>query len=112
MVAYVYDYIARRNPVGFFGMVYVLEGTSAAIAQCRRCHRARAAPAEQGVHYLRSHGEIDQEHVRFFAALVDRLEAPADQAAVVHVATMVYRLYGDIFRALPRFDAPRVWRAA
>ncbi len=32
MVAYVYDYIARRNPVGFFGMVHVLEGTSTALA--------------------------------------------------------------------------------
>ena len=38
MVAYVYDYIGRRNPVGFFGMVHVLEGTSAALA----CHAAAA----------------------------------------------------------------------
>lgn len=32
MVAYVYDRIARHNPVSFFGMVNVLEGTSIALA--------------------------------------------------------------------------------
>ena len=32
MVAYAYDTIARRNPLGFFGMVHVLEGTSSALA--------------------------------------------------------------------------------
>src|SRR5688572_10965779 len=32
MVAFAYDMAARRNPVGFFGMVYVLEGTSVALA--------------------------------------------------------------------------------
>ncbi|WP_300655135.1 TenA family transcriptional regulator, partial [Pseudomonas sp.] len=32
MVSYVYDRIARHNPVSFFGMVTVLEGTSIALA--------------------------------------------------------------------------------
>ena len=32
MVSYVYDRIARSNPVSFFGMVQVLEGTSVAVA--------------------------------------------------------------------------------
>ena len=32
MVAYAYDLIARRNPLGFFGMVHVLEGTSVNLA--------------------------------------------------------------------------------
>ena len=32
MVAYAYDTIARGNPVGFLGMVHVLEGTSVALA--------------------------------------------------------------------------------
>ncbi|MGA0799951.1 MAG: TenA family transcriptional regulator, partial [Steroidobacteraceae bacterium] len=32
MVAYAYDVAMRRNPVGFFGMVFVLEGTSVALA--------------------------------------------------------------------------------
>ena len=32
MVAYAYDTIMRRNPLGFFGMVHVLEGTSVSLA--------------------------------------------------------------------------------
>lgn len=32
MVAYAYDLVGRRNPVGFLGMVFVLEGTSASLA--------------------------------------------------------------------------------
>ena len=32
MVSYAYDTIQRGNPVGFFGMVLVLEGTSVALA--------------------------------------------------------------------------------
>ena len=113
MVAYVYDYIARRNPVGFFGMVHVLEGTSTALAtNAAQVIRGALGLPPEAFTYLTSHGTLDLEHVRFFASLMDRVDEPADQAAVTHVATMVYRLYGDIFRALPRFDAPRVWRAA
>ena len=106
MVAYVYDYIARRNPVGFFGMVFVLEGTSAAIAlhAADAIEQALRLPST-ALRYLRSHGEIDRQHVRFFAALVDRLDADDDRASVVHVAKMVYRLYADVFRSLPRATA-------
>jgi pyrroloquinoline quinone (PQQ) biosynthesis protein C len=113
MVAYVYDFIARRNPLGFFGMVHVLEGTSTALAtQAAQVIRAALELPPEAFTYLTSHGSLDQEHVRFFTSLMDRIDAPEDKAAITHVATMVYRLYGDIFRALPRFDAPRVWRAA
>lgn len=113
MIAYVYDYIARRNPVGFFGMVHVLEGTSTALAtNAAQVIRGALGLPPEAFTYLTSHGTLDLEHVRFFASLMDRVDDPADQAAITHVATMVYRLYGDIFRALPRFDAPRAWRAA
>jgi pyrroloquinoline quinone (PQQ) biosynthesis protein C len=100
MVAYAYDTIARRNPVGFLGMVHVLEGTSVALA-------TRAAAAMRGAlglpasafTYLTSHGSLDQQHVRTFAGLVERL-GEEDRADVAHVARMMYRLYGDIFRSL------------
>jgi pyrroloquinoline quinone (PQQ) biosynthesis protein C len=113
LVAYVHDFIARRNPVGFFGMVHVLEGTSQALAT-RAAQVMRGAlglPAEAFT-YLSSHGSLDQEHVRFFAGLMDRVESPDDQAAVLHVAGMVYRLYGDVFRALPRASAGERSRVA
>lgn len=102
MVSYVYDRIARHNPVSFFGMVNVLEGTSIAIA-------SRAADAIQGAlglpkkafSYLNSHGSLDLEHIKLFENLMNRLEQDDDKAAVVHTARVVYRLYGDIFRGLP-----------
>ena len=113
MVAYVYDYIARRNPVGFFGMVHVLEGTSTALAiNAAQVIRAALGLPPEAFTYLTSHGALDQEHVRFFASLMDRLESPADQAAVTDVANMVYRLYGDIFRSLPQYDGVDVRRVA
>jgi hypothetical protein len=37
----------------------------------------------------------------FYATLVNRLDDPADQAAIVHAAKRFYRLYGDVFRDLP-----------
>ena len=102
MVSYVYDRIARHNPVSFFGMVNVLEGTSIALA-------TRAASAIRGslelpptaFSYLNSHGSLDLEHMRFFEDLMNRLDADEDREAVVHTARVVYRLYGDMFRSLP-----------
>jgi pyrroloquinoline quinone (PQQ) biosynthesis protein C len=102
LVAYAYDYVARSNPVGFFGMVYVLEGTSQAIAtRAARSLRESLGLPPEAFTYLASHGALDQEHLRFFAGLMDRLEAGADREAVVHVARRVFRLYGDVFRELP-----------
>jgi pyrroloquinoline quinone (PQQ) biosynthesis protein C len=101
MVEYVYDYIARFNPVGFFGMVHVLEGTSSALATraAQALARALALPPT-ALTYLSSHGSLDQEHVRFFEALVNALPR-SDQEAVVEVAGEVYRLYAELFRGLP-----------
>jgi acyl-CoA synthetase (AMP-forming)/AMP-acid ligase II/pyrroloquinoline quinone (PQQ) biosynthesis protein C len=103
LVAYVYDYIARRNPLGFFGMVHVLEGTSQALAtRAAQVMRESLGLPPEAFTYLASHGTLDQEHVRFFAGLMNRLDAPADREAVTHVARTVFRLYGDIFRDLPQ----------
>ena len=100
MVAYAYDWIARRNPVGFFGMVHVLEGTSAAIATAAADSLSRSLGLTSAFSYLRSHGSLDLEHVRMFGLLMDGLVDPDDQAAVVHMARVMYRLYGNLFRAL------------
>jgi hypothetical protein len=32
---------------------------------------------------------------------MNRVDDAADQQAVIHGARMIYKLYGDIFRALP-----------
>ena len=113
MVAYAYHQIDRGNPVGFLGMVHVLEGTSQAIA----ANAAAAIKQTLGLPpaaftYLTSHGSLDVEHVKFFESLVNRLDDPLDQGAVIHCARSIYRLYGDIFRSLPEFDAPALTEAA
>ena len=105
MVSYAYDTVQRGNPVGFFGMVLVLEGTSAAIATgAAEIISARLELPRRAFKYLLSHGSLDQQHVGHFDGLIDRLDDAADRAAVRHAARMFYRLYGDVFRALPRAD--------
>ena len=112
MVAYAYDLIARGNPVGFFGMVHVLEGTSVALAllAADRIQDHLGLPAN-AFSYLRSHGTLDQEHTKHLAGLLDALDDAGDRAAVTHAAKMFYRLYGDVFRSLP-LPARRVELAA
>jgi len=102
MVAYAYDTVYRNNPVGFFGMVLVLEGTSVALAT----HAAANIEQSLGLptsafSYLNSHGSLDVGHVDFYEKLMNRLDNDDDKQAVIHCARMVYKLYGDIFRSLP-----------
>ena len=101
MMAYAYDLVNRGNPAAFFGMVFVLEGTSVAMAlnAADRIQQALGLP-DAAFSYLRSHGTLDQEHTRHLAELVEKM-TPEDQADVVHAAKVFFRLYAEIFRALP-----------
>jgi hypothetical protein len=105
MVAYAYDVAMRRNPIGFFGMVFVLEGTSVALAS-RAADQIQAALGlpSRAMTYLRSHGQLDQQHIHHLAGILDRLTAPADREAVVRCAQVIYRLYGDMFHDLGAAD--------
>jgi heme oxygenase len=107
MVAYAYDTIARVNPLGFFGMVHVLEGTSVSLAllAADAIQKPLSLP-DTAFRYLRSHGTLDVEHTAHFARLMDRIDDPRDQAAIVHAARAFFRLYGDVFRGLPLPGAP------
>ena len=102
MVAYAYDTIARRNPLGFFGMVHVLEGTSVSLAllAADQIQKPLQLP-DAAFSYLRSHGTLDQEHTAHFELLMNRIDDPTDRADIVHAARAFYRLYGDVFRGLP-----------
>ncbi|HVK93523.1 MAG TPA: iron-containing redox enzyme family protein [Noviherbaspirillum sp.] len=102
MIAFAYHQIDRGNPVGFFGMVHVLEGTSTALATnaAATMQRALGLPAN-AFSYLNSHGNLDLEHVKFFEGLMNRLSDEEDKFAVIHCAKVIYQLYGSIFRSLP-----------
>jgi pyrroloquinoline quinone (PQQ) biosynthesis protein C len=107
MVSYAYDMIERVNPVGFFGMVHVLEGTSINIAEnAANTIRESLALPKKAFSYLYSHGALDLEHVKFFEGLMNRIEDPADRAQIVHSANVFYGLYGDIFHWLDGAAAP------
>jgi long-chain acyl-CoA synthetase len=109
MVAYAYDAIARRHPLMFLGMVYVLEGTSVSLAlmAADQIQQALGLP-DKAFTYLRSHGTLDREHVDHYAELVNRLTSEDDKAAVVHAANVFFKLYGDVFRGLPMPQAEAV----
>ncbi len=107
MVAYAYDTIARRNPLGFFGMVHVLEGSSVALAllAADQIQKPLDLP-DAAFSYLRSHGTLDREHVGHFELLMDQIDDPRDQDDIVHAAHAFYHLYGDVFRSLPLPGVP------
>ena len=102
LVAYNYDYIARKNPVGFLGMVFMLESTSIQIAN----HGADAVKSKLGLpqtafSYLYSHGALDIQHMKFFEELVEKVTDPADQAAIIEVANNAFRLFANVMRSIP-----------
>lgn len=101
MVSYAYDMISRVNPLGFFGMVQVLEGTSVAIADnAAEAIRASLALPKNAFSYLSSHGALDVEHINFFKGLMNRTDNEQDQAQIIRSAKQFYSLYGNIFREL------------
>lgn len=102
MVAFAYDFIHRNNPMGFFGMVFVLEGTSILLASrgASAVQQSLGLPANAFT-YLTSHGALDQDHMVFFAKLMDEVTSDADRDAIIHVAKRMFILFGDVFRSIP-----------
>jgi len=101
MISYAYDTIARVNPLGFFGMVHVLEDTSISLADnAADTIRGALSLPKNAFSYLYSHGSLDQDHVEFFKGLMTRIDDPRDQAQIIHSAKVFYKLYGDVFRSL------------
>lgn len=101
MVDHAYRTIREGNPAAFFGMVYVLEGTSIAMAS----HGAGAVQAALGLpddafHYLKSHGALDQEHMVFFERLMNRIDDPGDQQAIITMAREMFALFGGLFASI------------
>jgi hypothetical protein len=82
-------------------MVYVLEGTSVALAlnAADRIQATLQLPPT-AFSYLRSHGELDKEHVGDLATILGRFEVEADRAAVIRCARGIFWLYGHLFRGL------------
>ncbi|RQW64878.1 TenA family transcriptional regulator [Vibrio viridaestus] len=102
MTSYLYHQIDRQNPIGFFGMVWVLEGTSVGIGgQIAKQVRDILALPNSALTYLSSHSELDQDHIQFFAEIVNKIDSVEDQNAIIASANMVFHLYGNMLRSLP-----------
>ncbi|MEO8938598.1 MAG: iron-containing redox enzyme family protein [Burkholderiaceae bacterium] len=101
MIAYAYDTVTRRNPVGLLGMVHVLEGTSVSLAStvAASLQKELVLPGSAFT-YLTSHGSLDVAHVAHFEALVNQLRSPADQRCVVASAKTMFRLYGNVLQGV------------
>ncbi len=101
MVAYAYDTISRHNAISFFGMVYVLEGTSIKLATqaANNLQKVLDLP-KSAFSYLLSHGSLDQKHMENFATLINQISNDADQQSIIHCAQVMFQLYGNIFRSL------------
>ena len=113
MIAYAWDMVMRRDPIGFFGMVHVLEGTSVNLAD----HAADQIKAalnlpERAFSYLRSHGSIDQSHIQHLEGLVNRFTDPDDQALLLHSTKMFYRLYKGVFDSVLEIPSGAAVRSA
>lgn len=101
LVAYAYDTVTRVNPLGFFGMVHVLEGTSITTADAAAdAIQKKLQLPNKAFSYLRSHGALDQEHVQFFAGLMNRIDDPREQRQIIHSANIFYYLYGNVLRSI------------
>lgn len=108
MVAYAYDTVLRGNPLAFFGMVLVLEGTSVNLATgAADIIQQQLQLPNKAFSYLRSHGSLDIEHLSFFEKLMDTISDTADQQAIVHAAKVFYQLYGNIFRSIEAAPAAK-----
>ncbi len=106
MVSYNYDYLARKNPIGFLGMVFMLESTSTQIATngADAVKKGTGLP-QSAFTYLYSHGSLDLEHMKFFESLMDKIDDPIDQEAIIEVAQNTFLLFADVFRSIPHKDS-------
>ena len=101
MVAYAYDMINRINPIGFFGMVLVLEGASVAMAtQAGAAIQQNLGLSNKAFSYLTSHGSLDIDHIDFYEGLVNKIEDEKERDLLINSAKGFYKLYGNIFREL------------
>ena len=102
MVSYAYDTVMRGNPAAFFGMVYVLEGTSINMAtDCAEAISTSLKLPKRCFSYLASHGSLDIKHMSFFEQLMNRMDEPTDKQAIIHMAKRMFVLFGEVFRSIP-----------
>jgi pyrroloquinoline quinone (PQQ) biosynthesis protein C len=108
MVAYAYDMVHRVNPIGFFGMVLVLEGTSTVVATVAGQNIMKNLNlTPKSFTYLLSHGALDVGHTDFYKDIVNKISSESDKTLLIHAAKNFYKLYGDIFSDIAQKTMPK-----
>jgi long-chain acyl-CoA synthetase len=101
MIAYNYDYMKRKNPVGFFGMVYMLESTSTQIAtQSGKGIQETLGLPNTAFSYLYSHGTLDIKHMKFFEEQMLKITDKDDQDAIIEVANNTFVLFANLLSSV------------
>lgn len=101
LIAYNYDYIQRKNPVGFLGMIFMLESTSVQLANCGATALKNSLKLpENAFSYLYSHGELDISHMCFFEKTVNNITDKHDQKAIIEVAQNTFYLFSNMLSDL------------
>lgn len=102
LIAYNYDYINRKNPVGFLGMVFMLESTSTQIAnRGADAVKEKLRLPDKAFSYLYSHGELDISHMKFFEETVNKITDLEDQKAIIEVAQNTFLLFANVIGSIP-----------
>lgn len=101
MILYLYEKIENGHPLALFGMVQVLEGTSVSIAgEMANLIQDSLKLPDEAVTYLQSHGAIDQEHLTFFSALMNKIIKKEDQQEIIDSAHFIYKCYGKMLHSV------------
>lgn len=101
LLDYMYHYVRNINPIGFFGMLFIVEITGSQLAD----HTVKQFMATLGLpkkcfSYLLSHSSEDMNNIDFFKTLMAQITDSSEQEAIIQVAKHVYGLYGNIFQSI------------
>jgi len=99
MVAYMYYLIEHKSPYTMLGMVYVLEGTSTDLASIAAgsISKTLGIKNHKGFSYLRSHGAVDVEHIKFYQNLVNTIDDDEIILLIIKAANSIYKLWSNVF---------------
>ena len=78
--------------------------TGAATQAAGTIQRTLALP-DSAFSYLSSHGALDQDHILFLKQLLDGVSDIDDRAAIVHMAKVMFGLFGGVFASIPHIAA-------
>lgn len=101
LLTYMYNYVTHENPIGFFGMLFIVEITGSELAgRTVEQFMATLDLPRNCFSYLLAHASEDLNNLDFFKTLMAQITDPSEQEAIIQVAKHVYGLYSDVFQSI------------